>query len=525
MQVGGTQMGTSEAWSGDSVGTSDWPSLLFHFTVKRNSMHLYGRSEFSMYASPVASSDTTSVLFDAFATIDDPTAVYNYTLVNGVSYLQRNPRVAGSSLSPSVRCLRSDFSGFPPLHSILNALNEALPVTELSGSMGSTIKCEAGSIFKVSVDDFDFALCASQDVGFKMYGVDMDIEVEYLDTRVHIVAPVIQADDDNDDDECEADVLLSAVTPIGKSLLTGTMVLTNKRKLAPAIAFPFEDDVACTCKSKRRPCIFIHGLGVKKSSPMNLDSLPYWGPIADHAPCCSSMKYAHLNTVNHSWAQASQQQAVCDRALAVSNSSTNSTIRDTIVVTHSMGGLFIGGAIASGRCKLDPSSTWVSIAAPMSGSMGSDFAQDVCNGESNVFMEKIAEFRQQCPVNVATKSVAYENGEHSFPKLNKAYKSVQQAYRKHVSAAMCSNSYSGLLSTYQARFWFIGRFVPHKSEENDGTVEYASCTKGLEESKFETDYRSRFYRTKLNHFDMQFQSGDGLLNKAKMPVKWFECLL
>ncbi|CAI5732110.1 unnamed protein product [Hyaloperonospora brassicae] len=165
------------------------------------------------------------------------------------------------------------------------------------------------------------------------------------------------------------------------------------------------------------------------------------------------------------------------------------------------------------------------MATPMSGSMGSDFAQDVCDGKSNALMEKVADIRQQCPVNIATKSVAYENGTRSFSHLNRAYKSAQKAYRKHVSAAMCSSSSSGLLSTYQARFWLLSEIVPHKSKQNDGMVEYASCTSGLDEGKFESDYRSRFYRSKLNHWDMQFKSGDGLLNKAKMPVKWFECLL
>ncbi|EEY62366.1 uncharacterized protein PITG_14794 [Phytophthora infestans T30-4] len=165
-----------------------------------------------------------------------------------------------------------------------------------------------------------------------------------------------------------------------------------------------------------------------------------------------------------------------------------------------MGALMLAGAIASGRCKLDSSSTWVSSAAPMIGSMGSDYAQEVCAGDTNLIAEKLAQFKDQCPV-------------------------VQEVYRTHVSAVMCSESYSGILSSYQASFWLLGEMIPHKSSKNDGTVEFQSCAMGLDVSDFQKTYKSRFYRTKLNHYDMQFRAGDAFWNKAKMPVKWFECLL
>jgi len=37
---------------------------------------------------------------------------------------------------------------------------------------------------------------------------------------------------------------------------------------------------------------------------------------------------------------------------------------------------------------------------------------------------------------------------------------------------MCSKYYSGILSTYQVEFWALGTLVPHKSDENDGMVEF-----------------------------------------------------
>ena len=105
------------------------------------------------------------------------------------------------------------------------------------------------------------------------------------------------------------------------------------------------------------------------------------------------------------------------------------------------------------------------------------------------------------------------------------YKAAQKVYQRNVYAAMCSNSYIGVLSSYQLRFWVAGRLIPHKSLENDGVVEFSSCAGGIPVSKFGDDYRNRFYVTGLNHFDVSFKAGDSLLDNSKMPVKWFECLL
>lgn len=92
-----------------------------------------------------------------------------------------------------------------------------------------------------------------------------------------------------------------------------------------------------------------------------------------------------------------QQRKVCDRALAVSNTSSDFLINDTILVTHSMGGLMLAGALANGLCALSPSSTWISAAAPMRGSMGSDFAQDTCVGSTNFLAELLAEYKANAP--------------------------------------------------------------------------------------------------------------------------------
>ncbi|OWZ00387.1 hypothetical protein PHMEG_00028433 [Phytophthora megakarya] len=480
-------------------------------------MAIYGHSEFSVYANPDVSGDGTTVLYDFYATFNQGKHTHNYTSVDGIAYLQTTSRTGGTD----TQCLQSDFDDFPPINAIIAGINEATLVTSISTA---SIECESGNLFQVSASSIEFTLCATSQSKFKLYGSEMDIVVEYLSDRVDIKTPRLSIGEDM----CEAEMEPISISSLGKSLLTGSPIVEKESRGLPVklnISI-LSDGGQCSCKSTPRPCIFIHGLGVKDEVPGLETSLPYWGTIiSKHAPCCTSIKYAHLNTVSYSWLNGTQQQQVCDRALAVSNSSTNGTIKDTIVVTHSMGSLMLAGGIATKRCALDPSSTWISTAAPMLGSMGSDYAQEVCGGDKNVLAEKVAEFKEQCPVQKATKSLAYKGGVHSDERLDMAYSIAQQVYRKHVYAVMCSESYSGVLSSYQAKFWILGKMIPHKSSKNDGTVEFHSCAKGLNVADFGDTYKSRFYRTHLNHYDMQFRGGDAFWSKSKKPVKWFECLL
>ncbi|KAI9922680.1 hypothetical protein PsorP6_002564 [Peronosclerospora sorghi] len=80
------------------------------------------------------------------------------------------------------------------------------------------------------------------------------------------------------------------------------------------------------------------------------------------------------------------QKQHCSRS---TSSVSSKTIADTITVTHSMGGLMMAGALANGRCKkkfASSKTTWVSLSAPMTGTMGSDYLQKACRWE-NIFLK------------------------------------------------------------------------------------------------------------------------------------------
>ncbi|KAK1929111.1 hypothetical protein P3T76_015404 [Phytophthora citrophthora] len=492
-----------------------WPSLRFHFIVKRQSMQVHNQQDFSIYANPILH-NSNSVLYDAFATFTEDSTLYNYTLINGIAHSTRTPYSSSQSgeTTTTVSCFDAESSKLPGVNSFVSAINDA------SASSSDKIACDNGKMYKVMLKGIDFALCSSES-GFKMFGTDMDIDVEFLESPIDIVVPTEKVKL-----ECGKVATASPITTIGKALLTGKS-LNKARNLKAEMSFSFRSKSTCSCQSTPRPCVFIHGLGVKDEFPENQDQFTdYWGThLAGHGPCCSSMKFAHLDTVNSTWTDEQLQEKVCNRALTASNSSRNAVISDTIVVTHSMGNVMFAGALSTGKCSLDSSSTWIGMAGPMFGSMCSDFVQDSCAGKTNIVWEKIGNITGRCPPNTGLKSLAYEGGSYSSGALNAAYKAAQEVYRTSVSALMCGRSYSGLPSKYQAQFWGLGAMVPHKSKQNDGMVEFQSCAAGIPESKFGANYRDRFYKTKLNHYDMQFRAGDSLLDEEKMPLKWFDCLL
>uniref|UniRef100_H3GV50 Uncharacterized protein n=1 Tax=Phytophthora ramorum TaxID=164328 RepID=H3GV50_PHYRM len=500
--------------------TLEWPALRLHITIKQDSMKVNGQADFDMYANANVLEGNQKVLYDVYATFTEAKTLYNYTLVDGVGYSEGTPYTTSSSSgvpTPHVKCLDTESGKLPAINSIVAAINKA--TNSSANSTDPNTQCWTGNLYKTVMNGVDYTVCGS-DVGFTMQSKDMDISAYYLESQIAIVAPTVDPKD-----KCQAKASASSVSPIGHSVLTGEPI-SSKRMLSADFQISLGDSPTCSCKSTPRPCIFIHGQGLTPEMPENQDSFPkYWGNLTDHAPCCSSMKYARLETINNGWTDEVLQQQVCDRALAVSDSSTKTTIADTIVVTHSMGNLMLAGAIANGKCKLDSSTTWVGLAGPMKGSMGSDFTQSSCAGETNTIAEKYGDITGKCPVKEAVVSLAYEGESYCSTELDAAYKAAQEVYMANVDALMCGEGYSGLLSSYQAQFWMLGVIVPHKSKKNDGMVEFDSCAVDFPYSDFGNTWHDRFYRTKLNHFDMQFLAGDSLLDMAKMPVKWFECLL
>ncbi|KAI9912917.1 hypothetical protein PsorP6_006354 [Peronosclerospora sorghi] len=118
------------------------------------------------------------------------------------------------------------------------------------------------------------------------------------------------------------------------------------------------------------------------------------------------------NTVGHAWTEATLEQKVCNFAISVSSTSSVSskTIADTVIVTHSMDGLMMAGALANERCKIASSTTWDvgKLEFPNDGDYEFRLPPKGLPRE-NIFLKDVANLIGRCPANNAILSLAYEN--------------------------------------------------------------------------------------------------------------------
>uniref|UniRef100_H3GWE9 GPI inositol-deacylase n=1 Tax=Phytophthora ramorum TaxID=164328 RepID=H3GWE9_PHYRM len=497
---------------------ADAPSVKLHVTFKRKAMKLHGQSEFDVYATPVVSANGASVLYNGYASFQDEDTDFTYTFVDGSGYLT----TADSSTLETVQCLPPHTL---PFDKILPALNEAARIP--SAAVGKKeLECASGNLFKTTFAGVHYAICTSGESGFTAVSSDLDIDVEYLDGPVSIEKPELS----DGTSSCKIVAKPTSLTPTALALATGNALPASaSRKLEEASHMAL-DETECQCLSTPRPCVFFHGLG-NPNEEAELQDTPEltkkkFGDLHGHAPCCSTIKYAVLNTNDAGWRNDTLQQKFCDHSLSMSATSdvASGTIDNTIIVTHSMGGLVMAGALAKGKCKFSPSTSWVAVSAPMLGSMASDFLLDTCTDEDSKIAVGLFELLGQCPVLKSRTSTTYQGEWYSTPSIDAAYVAAQEAYRGNVTAAMCSDSFFGLLSRYLAPCILGGTVIPHYSKKNDGLVEFQSCLGGLDENLFGNNYLDRFYRPQLNHADTAFLNGEGILKDSQKPFKWFECL-
>ncbi|OWZ14198.1 hypothetical protein PHMEG_00012363 [Phytophthora megakarya] len=498
----------------------DAPSVKLHVTFKRKSMNLHGQSAFDIYASPVVSENGATIIYNSYATFTDEDSVLTYTLVDGFAYLT----TIDAADAETVRCLPATTL---PFDEILPALNDATPIP--SASIGDKfIKCPSGNLFKTTFAGVHYAICTSGEAGFEVFSSDLDISVEYLDDPISISKPKV-----TDGSSCKPVEKATSLTPTVLALATGDKLPSSTSRMLKEAAHMVMAATSCEkCVHTPRPCIFLHGLG-NPTEEEQLQDTPKltaqkFGDMHGHAPCCSEIKYAVMNTVDAGWRNGSLQQTFCDHALSMSNTSdvANGIVDNTIVVTHSMGGLVMAHALARGKCKFSESTRWVSLSPPMMGSMASDYLMGICQADTKLtdVAEKIFDVLGQCPMSKSRQSTIYQGGKYSSPSIDAAYFAAQKAYRANVDAAMCSDSFFGLLSGYQAPCVVAGTLVPHKSKKNDGLVEFQSCLGGLDADVFGNHYLDRFYKPQLNHADTAFLTGEGLVKDSQKPHKWFECL-
>ncbi|POM59795.1 hypothetical protein PHPALM_31421 [Phytophthora palmivora] len=516
--------------------------LRLSFQLKRKSMYIHGASRFDVIATPSfqESSGHHSLVYDGVATFEQGGEKHEYSLVDGTAYYTNYP--VGQNATKA-GCIPSGF--VPPIEYVLNAIDAAYTATHLVDSEMAEVVCPGGSLMAFTFDGENYLACASHayNDGFKIMGEDLDISVRYENTVPVIVAPSIPSDVK---EYCGQVPFNEALSPSATALFQKSISEWGHRALRTQEAESWllsvvskvvsaasgdsnASDSSNSCSTTPRPCVFVAGLGQKTDYGLSTtDQKPYFGDeFQDYVPCCASIQYIELATSLYAWYDLTLVNEMVDYLFKISSSSDSSTkvIADTIIFTHSSANLMLAYAISQNLCSLDSSTTWLGASAPMIGSMGSDFIQMACDGTLTSVVSSLLELLDECPVTTGRISLSYETGSYVSAESKAAYSAAQAAYTTNVDAVMCSNGYSGLVSTYEAVYILAGDTLPHKSSENDGLVEYQSCAYGLDTSTFSTSYTSKNYLTKLNHQDCTFRNGDSLFSDAKKPMKWLQNLL
>lgn len=505
-----------------SAAASPIASLKLAFHVKRSSMLVHSYTDFDVFVNPIVSAGdnngTHTVSFDGTATFVQDGVTHTYVLVGGVPY-HTVVTLAGES---TTSCVTPGL--FPPVHMVLDAISSATPVLKVDSAQ--EIACPHGQFLKATFAGEDVVLCTASGASgaFKAFGEDVDVEFQYLQQPVAIPTPTHAPVNCAKIAEGGAVALQEA----SFGLLWGSPQSTFSRSLRQAAQSVSLASSSCACKGTPKPCLFFHGMDVKEDGGL-VDDYAFFGDVKQHAPCCSSFKFALMNTVDNAWTDDALQHKTCDYALSMSpkSSSATRTIEDTIIVAHSMGNLQLAGAVATGKCSLGETAQWIDLSGPLKGIMGSDLIRMVCDGDNvgKDILKTLGGLIGQCPGTATRKSLVYDGDSYCNATQVAQYAAARSVHSKHVTASICGRSYAGLLSGEAVGLFFGGTIIPHKSSENDGVVEFQSCIADLPVSVYKEDYASPFYRAKLNHADTTMHNGDALLDKAQKPVKWFECLL
>ncbi|KDO17573.1 hypothetical protein SPRG_16873 [Saprolegnia parasitica CBS 223.65] len=339
----------------------------------------------------------------------------------------------------------------------------------------------------------------------KAVGADIDMTIEYLADPTMLPDFTIPRVPGQSALSCP--VITNAVFP---NLLRSptTTLSTHAALLGPT---------TCRCKGRRKPCLFVHGVGNNESSLPTRTFPETWGSIQDHAPCCSSVAFAHYESRARGWTRRDVQVEFCTTARHVSGSSTSS-IDNLILVTYSMGNLVAGGAVANRTCTFGSGVTWVSLAGPMQGSNASNVLEQKCAaGDWSPSLAVVG----YCPA-----TEAYLQLKDQTTVSTDLYNAFQaaQSVRHRANKVLCGINASGLGSADAPALVYVGSQAFSDGTLHDGVVDLDSCSFGF--SKFATDAMAGTnYKASINHFDASFRNGDGWWGADRKPVKWFECAL
>ncbi|XP_033747796.1 uncharacterized protein LOC117332853 [Pecten maximus] len=289
---------------------------------------------------------------------------------------------------------------------------------------------------------------------------------------------------------------------------------------------PCRNIIPITCNLKNRPkvkrdsgrspktCLFVHGAGNLASGNDVKSYMPdYWGEVKSHTTGCASHKFLVYNSRDNGWDKDQIQQHFCNV------SSTNRTIKNTVIFSHSMGNLVIAAALHRKKCTFDTNtSQWFSVQGPWTGSVVANTLSDICRKPTffQKLIRRILRGEGYCKPNEDAEFNVYTTLKTSYVSpTGIRFDDLVDEGRKYVSGVMCGTSSWGQGEDYtdSAALWILQKYS-NLGNPNDGMVAFNSC-KLQTVVPFKTKSIHAYFKGKFNH-------ADGTCRYGGCPCKWYE---
>ncbi|KAF0699087.1 Aste57867_10323 [Aphanomyces stellatus] len=506
-------------------------ALKITLELKRESMMYFGQPTADVYVFPLSSSGAkitsqSSFQFDAVLALQHDNVQERYVYVDHRAYYVKSQ----DGQVQHAACLTA--SQVPPFSLAASAMANAKVLDEATvgdESLHAQSDCPGpdAQLLHLSFAGESFIFCSSGDTLTRATGHDMNLVVTYLsdETLSDDVAaswPSLDIPTDVAGQPLQCDVLDtdSSVEAQESSLLDMATEITTTVMGARSASLM---GASCGCKTEKKPCLFVHGLGNPFVAPISDSFSLYWGDVHKHMPCCSSTKFVHFNTFKLGWNDPSIQQDFCNAAVQVSGAKAGQPVGKIILVTHSMGNMIAGAAVAAGKCRFSKDVTWISSAGPMKGSKSANLFDRKCTeGGWNDLIKKPLELIGICPPTPAFHSLLYQDS--TDQNTHAALVALQNVRRQYVTKTLCGVDDWGLNTIFSLPFKVVGEWTQH-GDRNDGVVALGSCVEGIGMDGFGGATTSKNYLGRLNHIDLAFRNGDGWWGSDRKPVKWLECAL
>ncbi|KAF0699090.1 Aste57867_10326 [Aphanomyces stellatus] len=511
--------------------------LKIQLVLKQETMRFAGGVDRAIvYAIPKQVIPSTRLQFDATMVLansqTNQTSIY--TFVDDIGYVATRTN-AGDNF---VTCI--DPSQLPALDLIQTSLAQASELDQVvvaarEGDNPTPLACE-GTWLRTSLMGETFFVCKSTtDRLVSMDSQDFRLTFDYVDNVSTF--PTMEAPVDVHGNVPTCKRLSSSLVTLAKSWTQHATEAVQALAGAPRQG-ALSPTNSCGCSMpKKKPCLFVHGLGFPiPLRPTPLDPF-YWGFIHRHAPCCSSVKFIHLDTFRMGWDDPALQRQFCDVALDMSGSTDNHTLGEMILVSHSMGNSIVAGAFATNTC-VPPSDTttndinddgdspankvtWVSLSAAMQGSKGINVMMRQC--ATNPFLKDPLSMVGVCPPSPAF--VSMQHMATAPDGLQAKLLAAIDARVKYATHVMCGTSPTGLMSIYSPILLAMSKWFKPDAID-DGMVDVNSCMAGFDADAFGSSSTDKLFKGPINHADTSFRNGDAWIGgDDRKPIKWFTCAL